>query len=378
MKEKNYEIGFVGLLFSIGIFVYNSMYLDAANGNPRIFAKGYLGVEFFFMVSGYLMAMSILKMKNNNIEMDHFQFVKRKAISLYPYFLIAYVLNFIVWNFVVDSRDLSDVIKSAVFSVGELSLLFTSGIKFTNHLIHGAAWYVSAMLIATFVLFPIMKKDLKKFTAYIAPVISLFCYGFLSNNVKQLSSYDKWLYFATEGVLRAFAGLSLGAVVFAVCQSIEKSDRRLSGFGTYAVSAVEIVIPVTICVLMGYRKVSEFEISVDFMVITLSFLLLIIIFSKAGRFHKVFSNKVFGWLSKLALPLYFSHRVWTRFISAVFPEMNFIPMFALYTVLSFATAALMIPAARLVEITGKSLKDKLIAEKRADASERQTDVAKGE
>ena len=68
MKSKNYEIDFVKFLFAIGIFVYHSMYLDAVNGNPKIFAKGYLGVEFFFMVSGYFMAASISKAQSNQIE----------------------------------------------------------------------------------------------------------------------------------------------------------------------------------------------------------------------------------------------------------------------------------------------------------------------
>ena len=54
MKKRNGEIDILRAFFAIIILIYHShiIYLKSAN----CFIRGYLGVEFFFLVSGYYLA----------------------------------------------------------------------------------------------------------------------------------------------------------------------------------------------------------------------------------------------------------------------------------------------------------------------------------
>ena len=62
MKQRNAWIDLARVLFSIGILLthLNSLSQPAEEVN-LIFCFGFLGVEFFFILSGYLMAVSAQK-----------------------------------------------------------------------------------------------------------------------------------------------------------------------------------------------------------------------------------------------------------------------------------------------------------------------------
>lgn len=56
MKKRNGSIELYRFLFALVIMVRHIKPLFVSNGYNRLFGRGALGVEFFFIVSGYLMA----------------------------------------------------------------------------------------------------------------------------------------------------------------------------------------------------------------------------------------------------------------------------------------------------------------------------------
>ena len=59
--KHNGIIGFWKFMFCMMVLLLHC----SPNAKLKIFKQGYLGVEFFFIVSGYLMASNTLKQKEN-------------------------------------------------------------------------------------------------------------------------------------------------------------------------------------------------------------------------------------------------------------------------------------------------------------------------
>ena len=82
------------------------------------FENGYIGVEFFFLVSGYLMASSIYRKLNcsaiegvsiRSLEEDTVVFLWRKVKAILPYYWPACILMTVF--LVINGSDLVDIIR---------------------------------------------------------------------------------------------------------------------------------------------------------------------------------------------------------------------------------------------------------------------------
>lgn len=62
MKNKNYFIQLLKFIFSIIIVFYHARFFCKSEENA-IFRFGYIGVNFYFIVSGYLLINSIVNNK---------------------------------------------------------------------------------------------------------------------------------------------------------------------------------------------------------------------------------------------------------------------------------------------------------------------------
>lgn len=88
----------VRLLAAFAVLFYHySIYIDSSNPLFPILDFGYLGVNFFFILSGFVITASA---QNRNA----FEFVKARALRLYPAFIICLLITVIV-NFTI--KDLS-------------------------------------------------------------------------------------------------------------------------------------------------------------------------------------------------------------------------------------------------------------------------------
>ena len=64
-------------------------------GDISLFSKGQFAVEFFFVLSGFLMASSAFKNRNNGIGTgrDTFNFMQRKLMAVLPYHLMIFFIT---------------------------------------------------------------------------------------------------------------------------------------------------------------------------------------------------------------------------------------------------------------------------------------------
>lgn len=94
MYKRNGTIDMMRVVFSI-IIVFLHATQNFLSG-IEIFRIGSLGVDFFFIVSGFLMAQSSLKYSGKSIGKETWDFLIRKISGFLPEVVIAWFIAFVV------------------------------------------------------------------------------------------------------------------------------------------------------------------------------------------------------------------------------------------------------------------------------------------
>ena len=92
-REYNKKIDFWKFIFSILIVFSHGIYLaDVNSGDKLIFGDALIGVEFYFIISGYFLVQSIYSRDETIIS-----FMYRTIKNLFPYFFISFIFGYLVW-----------------------------------------------------------------------------------------------------------------------------------------------------------------------------------------------------------------------------------------------------------------------------------------
>lgn len=295
-KKHNGIISFWKFAFAMMIVLFHATEGFAKVARKGFFHFGYIGVEFFFLVSGFLLGKAALSSKendsNNNLGKDTFNFILKKIKSFFPYILFAGITGLIIQNVFNEKMTIYDNITS----IWNLLLLRANGMR--CHAVIGQVWYISAMLISMIFLYPLIKKYKKNFVYIIAPLITILGFGYLSHKFGNLRGPDKWLGFCTKGLFRCFVELSLGVILYAICEKIKKID--FTKFGKFLITAIEILGFVSIFVIAQFVKKNYY----DFIEVLILSISITLAFSQKTLDYKILTNKFSFWLEKLSLPLY--------------------------------------------------------------------------
>ena len=149
-SNRNQVIDLARVVFYSLIILAHSKHLLQPSETNSILATStaYLGVEFFFIVTGYLMAnkafseiSSFTIGKNTNI------FLKNKFIAILPYYLIATVVCFSIDNY---GKPIKDVINQLLLSLVSFFQRDIYGLN--GNLINEKGWMGSQVLHVTWFL----------------------------------------------------------------------------------------------------------------------------------------------------------------------------------------------------------------------------------
>ena len=108
----------------IFVIIYH-LKIPLGAGDFLLFSGGYLGVDIFFVISGYLVFNLITKQKNNVIK-NYIAFINRRLKRILPAFLIFLILLFIIIenNFSQHvefyNLNISNIFNSLFFASNEL------------------------------------------------------------------------------------------------------------------------------------------------------------------------------------------------------------------------------------------------------------------
>ncbi len=299
-QTNNNHNGIISLwkfVFCIMIVIFHVTERIPEQGNWM--KNGAIGVEFFFLVSGYLMAKKALNVKENNVHLgqENIQYIWKKVKSFFPYILIAFICSFIVKSW-YNEYSKSQIINS----IWNLFLLDMSGIKSTP--IVGQTWYISSMLISMLILYPLVRKYKKNFIYIMAPVIVILVSGYLSHKTGNLRGPTTWMGITYKGTLRAFFELSLGTILYEISEKIKRIN--FTNIGKLIITLIEVVGFVSILFIVNIQNASN---KYDFCMLLILSISITLAFSGNTLFYNFTNKKFIYYLEKLSLPIYLNH-IW--------------------------------------------------------------------
>lgn len=297
-KKHNGIISFWKFMFCMMIVIYHTN-VFSKNPNNVIFSKGSIGVEFFFLVSGFLMTKSALKNEEENdfknLGKDTIKFIWKKYKTFLPYTILAGLISLTILNIYSNVS-----LYNNISSIWDMLLLRMTGL--VGLCVNGPIWYISSMLLCMLILYPLIRKYKYNFLYIVAPFIILFGLGYINSTYNNLRTPDQWLGITYKGNIRAFIELLLGGILYIICEHLKKIN--FTKFGKFVITFIEII-----CFILPFF-ISQFMDSAtkyDFIQLFIISIGIILAFSEKTLEYNLFCNKFFYWLEKLSLTLYIFH-----------------------------------------------------------------------
>lgn len=330
-KVRNGQLDFFKFVFAIVILLFHGRILgDAASVDKLLFENGAIAVEFFFIVSGFFFVPSVERFFSKNSELKKYNSVFKEDVGyigsrikgLIGLYVISVILSFAAYTmeYVHTNLDFSFTDYAFTMSKSIWNILLLQSSATTQLNINGATWYLSAMFIAMFVMYPIvrLKKDL--FTRYICPVGAILFFGILASQKSLTGVYDWTPIHITRGLIRAFMGIMIGCIIYEFTNYLKKIDFTvfskilftLLGYGALFYSLVVMQFYTKVYIGKGYDWKVNFTIVFAFAVAVL------VLAGGLDITHKLYNNRVSAFLGKFSTAIYLLHMPCRRIVMVYF------------------------------------------------------------
>ncbi|MCH5282276.1 MAG: acyltransferase [Treponema sp.] len=298
MKNKNYSIEFWRILFTYLVILLH--FEGMITSERRYFICCYLGVEFFFILSGFFLMRHCMNDSEKSATCASAKYIALRFKQLYPAFLFSCALA--LCRLVVYHKSLGTIlgiIKTHVWDLSLLWMLIPNNEYFTLF-----SWYISAMILASYFIYWLLKTKRDFFIGFVAPLSIVLIYSYFARFKRGIDFHiTTYTPFVTDGILRAFAGLSFGCIAFSVQQKLQLvRQTRASKIGFTFCEL--IVLCLLYKILIGRHHGNS-----DFVAIPLFAALIVLEFSRLTFFSDLLNRKVFGFLGKATLGAYLNQGV---------------------------------------------------------------------
>ena len=347
MTKKNGKIELMRFFFTIFIVLFhiNLQTWNLEKGfteHISFWSHGTIGVEFFFLVSGFLLAKHVARRRENDsssalpdydaLGQDTVRFLWGKIRGLLPYHIPFCVVMFVLCA--LKGTSLSVLL----LSIPSLLFMNRTGFVTGNNLL-GTEWYISSMLMAMAVLYPLLRRYGKTFSCVIAPFIGIILMGWINNSFQAISKSSSWNGILFICNLRAIGELCLGLACYEVCSALQKVE--FSHKQRVLISVIEFLCyALSFCYIISFAG-RELEI----MILMLFCVAVTLSFSQKGIFGKspLFQNKICSFLGGVSLPIYLIQNIFLyavpRFGTPQVPKWQAVWIFVLtvvFGILSYA------------------------------------------
>ena len=300
-SARNGTIDFLRFIFCFIIALRHSEYVVPA-GTFDYLRRGALCVEFFFLVSGYLMVCSAeRRLEAGNVKKagsETTSFLYRKIAALLPTLPVTVVLSCIVLNISNQTTGILNWAKALGGMLWDFLLIPAAGFGTPSE-----RWYIGCMLLTMLIFYPIVLKRFDIFTRVIAPLIAILVLGYIFKNYRELTGPHIYLGHMYKGVLRGFGELALGAAMHPFIKWLK--TLRFTAPVKLLITLAEIL-----CVAVGvFLMVKVKGPDYDFYILFIIAVLVALAFSHQGLFAKYMDNKFNYFLGKISITLYLSN-VW--------------------------------------------------------------------
>ncbi len=303
-SKRNLEIDLCKFIFSIIIVLLHSFNLF--NGKFLYMPGGSIGVDFFFIVTGYLLMNSIEKHEG----ITGGELLWRKFKIIMPAFYLSVILAFIMRT--IFSIDNGPILHKILLLINEASLLQAAG--FVVYPVTGSAWYLSAMFIAIAILFPIANNYKEYFSNLLSLVIGILVLGPIASNghISDPGLMINGIIFL--GLLKGIAEISLGCFAYSLVKKINalKINNKIK-------VCLTLIKYITFCLVIYFAACLEVNSYFLSSCVIILFIGIVLTFSEQtfsiGDYFK--NNNFFG---EFSLCIYLNNFYWGLIISKVFAD----------------------------------------------------------
>ena len=321
------------------------------------FVQGVVGVEFFFVCSGFLMAASAAKeyridpLPNDKaLGKSTSSFMFRKIMTFLPYHIIAYILAWGTVTF-IHWKGIGNAVKSIIDCVPSFFLVHMSGWKMGNP--QFVEWYLSVMVLGMLILFPIIRKHYHVFTRVIAPAVGIFLLGYLFHKYHRLGGVKDWDVLTFTAMLRGIAELCLGAFTYEIVQILKE---KINIEKAKLINTLIFVFGTIGFVLFTWYDSNN---KLQFIGVPICMVLVGVCFMGGTCLSGALNNRFIMFLGKFSLPLYLAQVVGVRIAeSKLLPKtMGQWPRIAVGVAITVVTAVIVLLIGNLLMKLFKRKKD---------------------
>lgn len=337
-SRRNGRIEFLRFVFAFIVLLHHSRYL--LGDDNCYFLGGSLGVEFFFLVSGYLMMNTvdrIVSSKNNdiipvdkNLATETASFIKKKVKAVLPQFPIAWFIG-LAFVIALNHMTIADAFEEFKQDFWELTLLKMTGIYYGA--LDGVMWYISSMLICMTILYPLLRKFPHMMRRIWCPFLALMLLGamcILDGNPRNPTKVYSFMY---KGNIRAFAELCIGIWSYDIVKKLKSIN-----WSVFAKVVFEILQAAGYILAIAYMYTDKPGKDDYFFLMILS-ISVILSFAQIGILSDVYNNRFNMILGRFSAALYFSHIYYAQNLNLILSDsLSKHEKTVIYVVCSFVTA----------------------------------------
>lgn len=283
-NKRNYAIDFLRLVFIIIVCIHHFQ----PSNSIMIIKSGFIVVEFFFILSGFLLYYNYDKYK----ELSLSKFIIRRLKTLFVDYLIAMVICFVLSVLTYKDQSVVDFIFK---SIPEFFLLQNVGFFYGG--INYPLWYISVMLVSEILIFIMLQENERKTIKLVLPICILLFYTLIYSNNNSLENFNRDGAFYLP-LLRGFAGISVG-VLACKFHSSQVFD---------AIKKHKVIC--RICELLLYSATFYliiFKTNYEFDAVLLFSLIILNAMNENSYTYKLFNRNLFKKLGQMSYIIYLNH-----------------------------------------------------------------------
>lgn len=259
------------------------------------FLYGGYAVECFFVLSGFFLAKKVSESSSEKMVNVAIGEVKNKFMHLAPYYYFCLLTTFIYKSYYYIIWDSFTTEQWAQYLNNFLiESLWLNGIFYGNVHVNGPAWYISALLIGTFIvtiIYLFLKKILKEKNNSIG-IWSVGIAFLIYLNVFKTTNP------AIERMVRTVISLLVGMYAWDICIKIERFIRGKKKV-VWDLAEGLLVFYIIVCLWPNDK------ILIDRRWITVFFAMLLILqYCESSHLDSWFNCRFVGYLGKISLPIY--------------------------------------------------------------------------
>lgn len=302
MNSKNNSITLWRIIFTYIILLYHfdNKYLISWHYGLQI--GWYIGVEFFFIVSGYLLydRLDILSEKCRS----GWDYLVYRYKKIYPYYLGAFIFSFIMYFAIKDSFSIMDMIKVLSNNFFEVFAMQGIGLDDGWCYINNTSWFISIMFISGFIIYHCLVKWKDNFCDFVVPLIIIVCFSYLYRNMRGIGAVVQisGLY-NNQALMRGLADMCLGIVAARLNGYIRQNCKNTKWIRAVGVLGFLFVI---LCSLKFGDSTTDF---LFVMILTVS-----VAIAFLPSESKIYQHKFIHKWSGITMSMYFVHDAFRTFI----------------------------------------------------------------